>query len=738
MFATGRGALLAAVWLALAGSAPAASDFGDVSVGAAAMYQGSTFHGYAETRVTLENHSHSRSHEVTLVYPNHAYGYGNSLSRLSRTVKLAPEARETVSLLQPPLPAMGDNTIRVEVDGDNSGEVHAPNANNHCNAYSRSGVMATVFISRSLDFDAIEKVFQANQGGFTAGKAVGPPDVRTRGISTEAWMPDARRGGRTNWLELDYTPQTVDHVSLYFVKVPATPGDMLLTDATGTNKIQLPFSSGTGSWSSATWILEFTLPTPMSAVKTVQLNFGTEPPYNVGVDAVQISGPAGKQWAADARASSDNSASAGSFTGSGSSGDTVTSLRAEAPVTEWSENWLAYTPFDAVALSATDLESMPAAVLTALGDYLAAGGNVVLFGTTSLPAAWHAAKTKQRFDGTEYEIGFGSCYAFPVGPPDGSSVQVVRNAVRQNAFYWQALPFDSKSANAAFPVVDNLKIPTRGIVVIMLLFIIVIGPVNMVYLNRIKRRTWMLWTIPAISVGTTLLVFAYSLLREGIKPDSRIGGITMLDQVSHHAATIGATAFYCPLTPSAGLRFEPGTEVTPLVHLGYDSSGSPREIDWSQSQHLRRGWVSARVPAYFHLRKSETRRERLQIVNDNGRLSAVNGLGMPIKSLWYADANLHVYSASGIAAGQQAGLITSAAPAEGDHSGASGLLRELTFAADPAKLADIPARCLLPNTYIAVLEGNPFEENGLGAAARPTRTRSSAVVFGLLETPHTP
>ena len=50
----------------------------------------------------------------------------------------------------------------------------------------------------------------------------------------------------------------------------------------------------------------------------------------------------------------------------------------------------------------------------------------------------------------------------------------------------------------------------------------VIGPVNLIYLNRIKRRTWMLWTIPAISVATTLLVFAYSLLREGITPDARL------------------------------------------------------------------------------------------------------------------------------------------------------------------------------------------------------------------------
>jgi hypothetical protein len=70
--------------------------------------------------------------------------------------------------------------------------------------------------------------------------------------------------------------------------------------------------------------------------------------------------------------------------------------------------------------------------------------------------------------------------------------------------------------NNSLKLVENLKIPTRGIIALMLIFVIAIGPLNIIVLNRRKRRTWMLWTIPAISLTTTLLVFAYSLLREGI------------------------------------------------------------------------------------------------------------------------------------------------------------------------------------------------------------------------------
>jgi hypothetical protein len=721
----------------LAFSARAAEEFGDVSVSAAAMFTGNTFHGYGEMRVTLENHSHSKAHVVTLIFPNNAWDNGNSLGRLTRSVKLEPEAREIVSLLQPPLPANGDGQIRVAVDGRHEGEVRAPNANGHCNSNSR-GEQATVLISRSLDFDAVERVFQANRGAFTAAMAIGAPDATGSGYQPTTWMPDTRRGSVANWLDLDYaSPQPVTKITVFNTQSPTSVGSISLIGVAGTNVANIPMSSGRNSSSGHGWRIEYDFPTTSEPVKTVRLDFGKTPAYSIAIDAVEISGPAGSQWAAAARASSDNSASAPSYLPGRVNADSVESLRAESPVSEWSENWLAYSPFEAIVLNAADMNSLSPAVLAAIGDYLSAGGNVVLSGKTDLPAAWHPAQKKNLRDGVEFDVGFGRCFAFRSENPamlDAKSVQTLRDAVRETARYWQTLPADSGAANAAMPVVENIKIPTRGIVVIMLAFIIVIGPVNIYLLNRRQRRTWMLWTIPAISFATTLIVFAYSLLREGVTPDTRIAGLTLIDQTSHHATTIGATAFYCPLTPSSGLHFEFGTEATPLVSRGY-GSGTSREMDWTQSQHLTRGWISARVPAHFHLRKSETRRERIQVVNENGKLQIVNGLSAPIKSLWVADADMNVYQATGVAAGEKAGLIPSLQSSPSEKSGANGLLREITYAARPDSLDANAAKFLTPNSYLAVLDGNPFIENALGAAASPKRTKSSAVVFGILEAP---
>ena len=510
----------------------------------------------------------------------------------------------------------------------------------------------------------------------------------------------------------------------------------MLTGVSGTNVARV-LSPIRNSSSGRGFIVEYEFSAKSDPVKTLHLDFGKMYPGSIAIDAVEISGPSGSQWASDARASSDNSASASSYAPGRANPDSVESLRAESPVSEWSDNWLAYSPFDAVVLNAADMSSMPPAVLGAIGDYLQAGGNVVLCGRTDLPPAWHPWRNQNLQGGVDYGIGFGRCFAFNSENPsalDPKSVQTVLGAVRDAAHYWQSLPGDSGSANSVLPIVANLKIPTRGIVIIMLAFIIVIGPVNIIYLNRRKRRTWMLWTVPTISFATTLLVFAYSLLREGITPDTRIVGLTLLDQTSHRAATIGGTAFYCPLTPSGGLHFDFETEATPLVRIG-DGSGTAREVDWTQSQQFQRGWVSARVPAYFHLRKSETRRERIQIVSENGKLQIVNGLGAPIKSLWFADAHMNFYVANNVAAGQKAGLIPSKLTQQSGKTGPVGLWHEIGFAAKSDSLSDGAGKFLMANTYIAVLDGNPFIENALGSASSPKRTKSSAVVFGILESP---
>ncbi|MEY2466616.1 MAG: hypothetical protein QOD03_1137, partial [Verrucomicrobiota bacterium] len=148
-------------------------------------------------------------------------------------------------------------------------------------------------------------------------------------------------------------------------------------------------------------------------------------------------------------------------------------------------------------------------------------------------------------------------------------------------------------------------------------------------------------------------------------------------------------------------------------------------------QHLSRGWISARVPAHFFLRKSETRRERLQIESANGQFSVVNGLGAPIHSVWFANSAGQIFTATNIAAGQRAALVSSTNSVRTGHLGPQSLFEKAGYITRPDFASDA-ANYLLPNTYIAELAANPFLENGLGAKSS-ARTKTHAVVYGLIE-----
>lgn len=726
--------------LGLPGTAFTAEQIGDVAVSPQSFHSGETYHGYGERLVVLENRSGSKAHLVVLSYPQQSWNYGESISRLTRTVKLPPQARVSVPLWQPALPINGDNQLKVEVDGEEPKQLSWPSGYTHAqrnHGYYGNDIPATVLASRSLDADEVKRVLHHEQVSFSAEMATGAPDSTGSGTMRTAWMPDESRYGAVNWLELDFDPplpaakirvhQTGYSTAITSLRLTGTSGTNVALSGATLSSSKFVVSTGSGE------VLDYACAFTNEPVKTVRLEFGTAPPSSIGIDAVQISGPKGSAWAGKARASSDNSRAASRY---GGSAETLQCLRAELPVPEWSENWLSYSPYDLIILPQQEWSRAPGGVTTALWRYVEAGGNLLLLGGGEVPAPWNRFVQKVTPDLTGYTVGFGECLvarAEKINQFNTAEAAHIYGRVTSTSRYWQSLPANSETANSRFPVVSNVQIPARGIVVVMLAFIILIGPVNIVLLNRRQRRTWMLWTIPAISIATTVLVFVYSFVREGFTPDTRIRGLTILDQQNRRATTIGVEAFYCPLTPSQGLNFSYDTEITAFVDTDFGNSrGSSREMDWSGSQHLRRGWIAARVPAHFHLRKTETQRARLQVEKGAGELQVVNGLGGAITSLWLADADGNIFAAKNLGAGQKVRLQPFAdLPKVKEPYGLERLQTQAGFTAD---LPPDPARYLTPNTYLAEIDSNPFLENGLGDAANAKRTRASALVFGLLET----
>lgn len=724
-----------------AASSLAAERLGDITVSPQSLFSGDTHHGYRELRVVLDNHSARAAHRVTLIMPDRPYSYGNSIARVSRTVSVAPGARVVVPLWQPPLPQNGNNSLRVVVDNERPELVSYPSISHLGQPGSRYGgptIPATVLVSRGVNYDDLNRSLKGVRVGLLAEMAAGPPDSRSRrGLVATAWSPEPSASG-PHWIELDFSPAIqADRMSFFDTIGTPSSGEIILMNAAGTNLYRLPISAGSGFLRPGV-AQTYSFPKTAEAVAKVRLDFGHTYPGSISVDAVGLedSTTGAQVWGASARASSENTSGVG--VSSGSPSQVRELLRSEVPISEWSEYWLSYSPFDGIAVSAEDLRSMPPAVSAALQSYVECGGVLMVFGGGDIPQTWRSYPMDTVDGGSKFGAGFGLCFALSSPTFSMDTSRSIMAALSASSRRWDGV-YDENSANSVFPVVENVRVPVRGIVLIMLAFVVTIGPANYIVLSRLQRRIWLLWTIPLISVLTTGIVFGYSVLREGFTPDSRIESITYLDQVHRRASTLGMSAFYCPLTPGQGLFFSAETEATPRVALWDYSSSSPREVDWTDGQHLERGWVSARVPAHFVTRKAESRRERLQLERTGNGLAVVNGLGAGVTSLWLCDESGRIFSATGVPAGQRADLDPEPGAKQNEVGGPRWLVGPRFFVEkagvgpfDFSVMSNAPSY-LAPGTYIAELKSNPFLENALGPKAESARARARTVVYGALE-----
>ena len=411
-------------------------------------------------------------------------------------------------------------------------------------------------------------------------------------------------------------------------------------------------------------------------------------------------------------------------------------MRAEVPIAEWSSNWLGYSRFDAVVVTASDFRSAPVPVKTALWQYVECGGVLVhLGGRIEVPETWKGNSRQE--DGMMINpAGFGLCFSADNSSPQQffqSTNHTLMEAIQNSNFPFEQRK-DIEAANNAFKVVEGFEVPVRGLFVLMLAFAVLIGPVNIIVLSQRKKRIWILWTVPLFSFLTCVAVFLYASFAEGWGAHARYEGVTLLDEKNHRATTLGWSAFYASLTPGNGAHFEQGTDLTiQMSGRGYRSSGGRSvKVDWSSDQHLLYGWIVSRVPSHFMIRKSETRRERLAVqFRPDGSVAMVNGLGAPIKKVYVCKPDGQILRGESLAVGKEA--VLTAEFSKGVSSRGAWEFRPL-FVSDwlgnVSKMGNDPGSYLTPGSYLALLDGSPFFDRGLESLATQ---KGESIVLGFVK-----
>lgn len=415
-------------------------------------------------------------------------------------------------------------------------------------------------------------------------------------------------------------------------------------------------------------------------------------------------------------------------------------VTAALPPASWSPNWLGYSRYDGIIVTAADLRAMTAEARAAIGQYVECGGSLLIFGDDpTVPDNWRP----QPVIGLPIKAsspGFGHC--FVSSEKDYTKMNLGALFFVETSWYQTMEPWQRQNnpaeANRSLPVIEDIGIPVRGLVALMIVFAITIGPVNLIVLTRTKRRLWLFWTVPVLSFFTCVMVMGFMIVSEGWEVRRRAECFTILDENSHRASTLGCLGVYAPLLPGEGLRFSAQTEVSyqdeqDNSSYGYrhNRSGPQLSMDWSRDQHLVSGWMTPRAPSHFLLRKSETRRERVTIApGSDGCLEAMNGLGAEIAEFWYMNESGVIFSAEHIPAGGRVTLNQKSKPATRREAKALRQVYLHSYLDAVNHVHQTVTDLLAPRTYLAFLDGTPFLDDD---AAKGASNKSRSAVFGILK-----
>ncbi len=232
------------------------------------------------------------------------------------------------------------------------------------------------------------------------------------------------------------------------------------------------------------------------------------------------------------------------------------------------DSWQWLSGFDLVVLDGG--ARIDGAQQRVLVEHVAGGGRLLVLHPAALPpGAVRELVGAAAAEGlTTGQHGFGTWYAAEAIDDDGPAD--LRQAM-QSEFStagkrdWVGPVAPSVASRLHIPGLG--EVPTRAFFFVILLFAILVGPLNHMFARRRKQPMLMLVTVPAIGVVATGLLVLFGLFSEGLGTKGVGRSITLLDQRTHTAVAVANRTLYAGLAPT-WLTLRAGTFVDSLELLG--------------------------------------------------------------------------------------------------------------------------------------------------------------------------
>lgn len=300
---------------------------------------------------------------------------------------------------------------------------------------------------------------------------------------------------------------------------------------------------------------------------------------------------------------------------------------------------------------------------------------------------------------------------------EAETVNVLNDAIEELA------PLDGRARREFDLPLPGTEVPFRALTLLLVLFAILVGPVNLILVRRSKRPALLLFTIPAIAIVFSVGLVGYGILAQGLQVRATSTTVGVLDQRAHQGSSEERREVFAGLATGSGLELGAGSVVL-RDQIGPPDYRQRREyrVDHGESVALSGSWLPVRTTTRFRVTTDRASRGRIEVEHDASGWKIVNGLDVTVTRLLLRDADGELHAFQGpIVPGR-----TAPAAAIGPNADEIREFQDAHVLANP-----VTAGGFLPaGTWIARVEGSPLiDPLGLDYEA----DRGAHVLLGVMD-----
>ena len=382
------------------------------------------------------------------------------------------------------------------------------------------------------------------------------------------------------------------------------------------------------------------------------------------------------------------------------------------PAEKWPVDWRIYSTYDSIFITANEYASLGTDAKSALDTYRTLGGAVFV---------------------TKGNDGFADVQeAAAALKPIDEACDILSGDIQMNYGSDSALLGDLKR----IPMEAKATVPVKTLLLVLALFACIIVPVAV--LRSVKRNTRirLLAILPGAAAVFALVVAVSAYAFFGTTPTVRLQSVTVIDQTTKKAVTLGQFCVFSPVSLDGQIAFPSDAAFARRHVRAQNDDDELVTVDSADEQRLVDGWVKPLVSAFFDFSRACERPERLDFrVSPNGDVSVVNLLGAKIKS-GHANVGGALWAFHDVEPG---------ATAKAEKLGGAGAPRppvppramypfydeQTTYGRSwEGNLKFVAESCkkMSPGEYVVEVEGSPFFTSPL--QRKKSNTSAAGLVFG--------